>query len=237
MPLALLGDETPAALSSVLRRHGYQVLYLPRNDRLPAPLAAHPDLSVFFAEDAVLTTAYYAKIARTELSAVCRTVGRPLRVIRKDVGDHYPQDTLLDALPLGRRLFCLPKATATELTEHTAYRVVPVRQGYAKCAALPIGENALASADPSILAAAASEGVETLSLPVGGIALRGYGCGFIGGATSFSPYTERGEVFFCGDLRLYAGGARLADFLGQHRSSCHNVPGLFPTDVGTIFLL
>lgn len=237
MPLALLGDETPAALSSVLRRHGYQILHLPRNDRLPAPVAAHPDLSVFFAEDAVLTTAHYAKAAKAELAEICRAVGRPLRITEKDVGDRYPQDVLLDALPLGGRLFCLPEATATELTTSPAYRVVPVRQGYAKCAALPIGENALASADPSILAAAEKEGVEVLSLPVGGISLRGYGCGFIGGATSFSPYTERGEVFFCGDLRLYAGGERLVDFLDHNQMSCHGVPGLFPTDVGTIFLL
>lgn len=237
MPIALLGDKTPAALSSVLRRHGYQILHLPRNDRLPAPVAAHPDLSVFFAEDAVLTTADYAKAAKDELAEVCRAVGRPLQITESDVGDRYPQDVLLDALPLGGRLFCLPEATATELTDDPAYRVVPVRQGYAKCAALPIGENALASADPSILAAAEREGIETLSLPAGGIALRDYGCGFIGGATSFSPYAERGETFFCGDLRLYAGGERLVDFLGQHRISCHGVPGLPPTDVGTIFLL
>lgn len=237
MPLALLGDETPATLSFVLRRHGYKVLHMPRNDRLPAPVAAHPDLSIFFAEDAVLTTAHYAKAARAELSEVCRAVDHPLRIIARDVGDRYPQDVLLDALPLGRRLFCLPEATATELTASAAYRVVPVRQGYAKCAALPIGENALASADPSILAAAERERIKTLSLPTSGITLRGYGCGFIGGATSFSPYAERSEVFFCGDLRLYAGGERLVDFLGQHQMSCHDVPGLAPTDIGTIFLL
>ena len=108
MRLAVIGESAPAPLDGVLGREGFRVLRLPRNPRLPEPVAAHPDLSVFFAPDAIYTTAGYAALAQTELESLCRAADRPLRTVTGEVGNRYPQDILLDALPLGGLLFCLP---------------------------------------------------------------------------------------------------------------------------------
>ena len=72
MRLAVIGESAPAPLDGVLGREGFRVLRLPRNPRLPEPVAAHPDLSVFFAPDAIYTTAGYAALAQTELESLCR---------------------------------------------------------------------------------------------------------------------------------------------------------------------
>lgn len=236
MHIAVLGESAPPQMEQLLRKSGYDTVRLPRNPRLPEPVAAHPDLSVFFAPDAVYTTVQYAALAEQALAVVCRRIGRPLRTVAKDVGDCYPRDVLLDALPIGSRLFCLPAATAQELTGHPAYRVVPVRQGYAKCAALPVDTNALASADPSILAAAEREGLDVFRLSPGGIRLEGCSTGFIGGAASFAPCGKPDTSFFCGDLQMHPDGAALTAFLAAHGITCRGLPGLPLTDIGTIFL-
>lgn len=236
MQLAVLGESAPPQMEQLLRESGYDTIRLPREPRLPAPVAAHPDLSVFFAPDAVYTTSQYAALAEQALAVICHRVGRPLRTVAKNVGACYPRDVLLDALPLGNRLFCLPGATAQELTSHPAYRVVPVRQGYAKCAALPVGTHALASSDPSILAAAEREGLDVLRLSPGGIRLEGYSTGFIGGAASFAPYGKPNECFFCGDLQMHPDGAALTAFLTAHGMTCRGLPGFPLTDIGTIFI-
>ena len=237
MRLAVIGESAPAPLDGVLGREGFRVLRLPRNPRLPEPVAAHPDLSVFFAPDAIYTTAGYAALAQTELESLCRAADRPLRTVTGEVGNRYPQDILLDALPLGGLLFCMPRATAPELISHPAYRTVAVKQGYAKCASLPIGEATLASADPSILGAAARAGLETVRLTAGGIVLDGYSTGLIGGATSFAPYGGCDIVFFCGDPGRYPDGAKLTAAITAHGMRVCGIPDEPLTDVGTVFLL
>lgn len=236
MRLAVIGETAPHALIGRLAREGYDVLRLPRETRLPPPVAAHPDLSVFFAPDAVCTTAEYAQRAKKELEYLCRAVDRPLRTVAGKVGHLYPQDVLLDALPMGGLLFCLPHATAPELTSHPAYRTVAVKQGYAKCAALPIGSHMLASADPSILRAAKEQGLETVRLTGGGIRLDGYNTGFIGGAASFAPYGGCDAVFFCGDLGRCPDGAKLTAAITSHGMRVCDIREAPLTDIGTIFL-
>lgn len=237
MTLAVISRDAPECLAVLLLAHGYQTVRLPPDPRLPAPVAAHPDLSVFFAPDAVYTTPTYATCAKAELEAVCRHLGLPLRTVAAEVGNRYPRDVLLDALPVGNFLFCLPSATAAELISHPRWQTVPVRQGYAKCAALPVGDRALVTADPSLRAAAESVGLNVCTITPGGIRLDGYDTGFIGGAASFSPYRHSDRIFFCGDLRSIGDGRKLSAFLSAHGTEAVEIPGMPLCDVGTVFLL
>ena len=52
MRLAVIGESAPAPLDGVLGREGFRVLRLPRNPRLPEPVAAHPDLCLLYTSDA-----------------------------------------------------------------------------------------------------------------------------------------------------------------------------------------
>lgn len=235
--LALIGQDAPLALEADLRRHGYRCLRAPAEPRLPRPVRGHPDLSVFFASDALYTTADYAVLAGAELHEICQTLELPLRLITGRVGDRYPQDVLLDALAVNGRLFCLPRATAPELTARPDLRVVPVRQGYAKCAALPVADQAIVSADPSILQATEREGLQICRIEPGNILLHGYSTGLIGGATSYAPYRPSDTVFFCGSLSAHPSGESIRQLLATYGLETAELAEQPLTDIGTVFLL
>ena len=235
--LAILSAKAPTDAVATLRALGHTVCALPPSPALPLPVAHHPDMLLFFAPDAIMTTKSYAKVAARELELISQYTGRPLRYTRKECTAGYPGEVLLNAAPVGGRLFCLASATAVEICEHPAYRVVSVRQGYAKCSTLPVGEKALISEDPSILSSAKKEGLDTLQISPGAVQIEGYPHGFLGGAASFAPYGGTDEILFCGDPATHPDAAATYEFCNAHKKKI--IPlGKGPlVDVGTIFLL
>ena len=235
--IAILDARTPTAAREELRRRGYDPVALPPSPYLPAPVASHPDMLLFFAPDAIFCTKSYFSSAKEELSRISHAADRPLKIIQRETGTEYPEDVLLNALPMGRHLFCHPRATAEEVRTHPAYTLVPVRQGYAKCASLPVGSNALISADPSILGAARSLGIDTLQISSGSILLEGYRYGFIGGCASFAPYGDCDTVYLCGDPETHPDGAKMVEFCTAHGIKLHALCPRPLMDIGTIFLI
>ncbi len=235
MPTAVLDCRAPEDIKQALRRHGFRLLTLPPHPALPPPVSSHPDLLVFFARNAIYTTSSYREIARAELNGLCRLTGRDIRTVSREIGERYPADILLDAAQVGDRLFCLPAHTAQELTE--GMRVTPVRQGYAKCAVLPVGSRALITADPSVSSAARREGLDLLAIRSGGIRLPGYDTGFIGGASSFAPYHTVREIYFCGNPALHPDGEAIVRFCRVHGREPKALADTPLTDIGTVFLL
>ena len=235
--LAVLSQQAPVDLQNELRARGIAVCLLTPHPFLPPPVAHHPDMLLFVAPDAIFCTKSYAKIATNELAVIAEYTHLPVCPIDRSVDAQYPADILLNAAPIGGRLFCLPRHTAPELTAHPAYRVHPVRQGYAKCSILPVGQNALISEDPSICSAARQAELDVLQVTPGSVRLTGYPHGFLGGAASFSPLAETDEIFVCGDLDRHPDAARIRAFCEQRKKQI--IPlGKGPlTDVGTIFLL
>ena len=236
MPIAVLDCRTPRDALAELERRGFEPLLLPPHPALPAPVASHPDLLLFFTSRAVYTVASYQRLAARELSILCARTGLELCVVEEELGDAYPQHVLLDAAPLGSLLFCHPKYTARELTHSLGYRVVPVRQGYAKCSTVPVGETALLTADPSIASAAQAHGVDVLLIRPGFVSLPGYNHGFLGGAASFSPNETRRELFFCGELAAHPDAEAITHFCRRHQTEPISLGHLPLTDVGTLFL-
>lgn len=235
--IALLDARAPKELEAWLARIGHTPLRLPPHPLLPSPIASHPDMLLFFAPDAILCTQSYAHIARQELEMLSKATARPIRTITAEYGTTYPNDVLLNAARVGKTLFCLPQATAAELLEIPDLTVCPVRQGYAKCSVIPVGERALMTADASIQAHACTVGMDVLRLSVGHIRLDGYDYGFPGGAASCAPYGSTDEILFCGYLSLYPDAPQMRRFCaanGYRLRDCSEIP---PTDVGTVFLI
>lgn len=234
---AILDIRAPQAAVLALRNMGHTCILLPPSEVLPAPIASHPDMLLFFAPDAIFCTRSYFETAPDILSEISKIVKRPLRITERDYGKEYPADILLNALPLGKHLFCHPSATAKELRTHPSYTAISVRQGYSKCAALPVGTDAVISADASILSAAKACGYDTLEIPSGNISLPGYDCGFIGGCASFAPYRGTDTVYLCGDLHKHPHGERMSRFCNAHGVRLLSLCDLPLFDVGTIFLI
>ncbi|MBR7098209.1 MAG: hypothetical protein IKC59_02245 [Clostridia bacterium] len=235
--IAAVDSRIPASARHALEAHGFEVILMPPHPALPQGVASHPDLLFFISEETVYTTRSYFEIAETELKKIAFSSYRDLQICGTEIGETYPYDILLDAAPIGNRLLCHPKHTAIELLTCYGENVIPVRQGYAKCACVPITDHALITADRSIQKAAEREGIEVLRIGEGSISLEGYSTGFIGGASSYCPDGTVSEIYFCGRLSSHPDGQAIAAFCSRHGKTAISL-GEFPlTDVGTIFLL
>jgi len=233
----VIDSRTPTQVVETLLQRGFEVCKLPPHPDLPLPVASHPDMLLFFAPDRIFCPPSYALLAENALSRISAHCGKPIQATEHEVGEIYPRDILLNALPIGNRLFCHVRHTARELTELTDYRVVRVRQGYSKCAAIPVGEHALITSDPSIAKAARTEGLDVLQIACGNVVLKGYDSGLIGGAASFAPYGGTDEILFCGALSTHPCAELIRDFCISHKKNPLSLSVRELIDVGTIFLL
>ncbi len=233
----VLDIRAPRAAEAAFLRLGFSVLRLPPYPTLQAPVASHPDMLVFFAPDEILCTRAYTEIAKEELCVLSRAANRPIRVVERECGREYPHDILLNTAVVGCVRFCLPAYTAQEILADARFSVCAVRQGYAKCSTLPVGDRALITSDPSIGRAASAEGLDVLSIPSGEVELTGYDNGFLGGAASFLPYGHHERIYFCGSLERHSRKNEIRDFClsrGYEPISLFDGP---LTDVGTMFLI
>jgi len=234
--LALISHTFPHKAEKILIQYGHRTLRLPPHPNLPEPVASHPDMLLFFAQDAIFCTKSYYEIARRELDEISLVYGAPILIIEEEYGNKYPHDVLLNALPLGKNLFCNTKTVAKKLLE-LGYIPCHINQGYAKCSSLPLGDHALITADTSIAACARKNGIDVLTIQEGHISLAGYDYGFIGGCTSFAPRGGTDTVFFCGDVLQHPDYNKINRFFKSH---CYSMVGLSNVglcDVGTIFMI
>lgn len=233
---AVLDRRVSPALSAALEKRGFSTVTLPPHPDLPAPVASHPDLLIFPHGNSIYTTARYADVAARELALIERDCGMKTVTVPEELGSPYPRDILFDALPMGRDLFCLEEHTSAAVK--ALYRVIRVRQGYAKCATLPITPRALITSDPSVSEAAERAGIEVLNVRQGSVLLPGYDTGFLGGAASFDPEWQLREIFFSGDLRTHPDAGAIEAFCREHgRIPVSLLPGEPLTDIGTAFFL
>lgn len=233
---AIVSEAASRELIGTLEELGYLPIPLPPHPSLPAPVASHPDLLLHFAGERVFCERNYLPIARKLLKNLLLERGMELLPVEGEFAPVYPRDILLDAARVGRFLFCLPRATAAELTEDRSVTVVPVMQGYAKCSVIPVGENALMTADPAIAKAAAEHGLDVLKLRPHHILLPGYDTGFFGGAASFAPDRHTDTILFCGDLSALDERESILSFCRRHGKNVTDVPSIPLSDVGTVFL-
>ena len=187
----------PDALET-LRHIAASVVTLPPDPALPAPVASHPDMLLFSIGDALVVHRSYYEAAQAEIDRILAYSG--LRPVLTDCprGSVYPLDVGLNALLCGKYLFGRTDALAPEiltLAAENGITPVHIRQGYAGCSGLVIGD-AIATADPSLTRAASSHGIPVIPAPKEEITLPGYDHGFFGGCGG----VWRNMVFLCGTL-------------------------------------
>ena len=235
--LAVVDSKIPVQAAQSLELAGYSLLKIPPHPALPEPVSSHPDMLLFFGKDHVYTTTQYASIAQKEIAEILCETQKDLCILEEEIGTDYPYDVLLNSFLLGERLSCHPTATAAKIRASEGTNILSMRQGYAKCSAIPIGRNALITADPSVERIARLDGIDVLMLEQHGVRLEGYDTGFIGGAASFSPYENHRVIYFCGDLHRHPQGAEIQRFCEERGYTCTSLAPIPLTDVGTIIIL
>ena len=234
--LAVTNHTFSQKAEEVLTALGHRTLRLPPHPALPKPVASHPDMLLFFAKDGIFCTKSYYEIAARELNEISAAYGAPLRFVQKEYENAYPNDVLLNALPMKKLLFCNTKTVAGELLD-LGLEPCHVNQGYTKCSALPLGDRAIITEDASIAKTAKEQGIDVLQIQAGHITLPEYDYGFIGGSASFAVRGGLDAVFFAGDISQHPDYTIIDHFCQSYGFKIINLSNAPLCDVGTIFMI
>lgn len=241
MKYLLLHHRAAERFSASLASAGFIPVPLFPDERLNHIVAAHADTLIFSGIGAPMVNEQYAAALPEEIVLwLTLTPDSPY-------GD-YPTDTAFNALVMGQRLLCRPESLAPSVmtaASDAGMTIIPVRQGYAKCAVLAIPSRMAAiTADPGMADGMEACGIRVLRITPGHIALDGCDYGFIGGA-SFVHDPEiccsmmadvRPTVYFFGNISAHPDSASIAEFLS--RLGCRTVSFDGPlTDFGGAVIL
>lgn len=226
MNFLLVSSEADKKILSGLADFG-TVVPLPPLMSLPKPIASHADTLIASVSDEFFVYKDYK-----ESDKLFRALGLPCTVISAAAGSTYPFDAALNCFTVGDRLVCREKSVAPEIFEFArkrGYKPLDVRQGYAHCSCVPVGDGILTS-DRGIFRAAEKAGIDAAFVRSAGISLPGYSGGFIGGACG----TVSRTVVFFGDLRRIPDGEKAEDFIKSKGFDTYYLSDKPPVDLGGI---
>ena len=232
--LALIGADAPSSIADSLLSLGFSVLRLPHDERLAAPVRSHADMLMLPLCNKVFTSPEYLALAKSVFEAL-EGFGYEVIPAPADIRNEYPFDVAFDALVVNKHIICrrdiLPNTIVIESGE-MGYSLLNSKQGYAKCSAAVVGDNAVITADKSIASAAKSAGAEVLEIkPDRSIRLEGYDYGFIGGASGCIDDTS----YFAGNISLHSDCERIEEFCRERAKAIVSLSNEPLCDIGGIF--
>lgn len=190
---------------------GYEVLPLLPSDSLAPPVASHPDMICHRLDTGRWV---FERSAYEKNRDMLEGLKLDILVAKSGVGRDYPYDIAFNAARVRDKLICNPPYLLPEIREYavrTGLKIVPTRQGYARCSTCVAGDGIITS-DISIYRAATGEGIDCLLISSGYIRLDGYSTGFIGGA---SGMIGENTLVLTGDIRLHPDYFAIKDFTNR----------------------
>ncbi len=197
------------AVCEALRGRGIEVIEVQPHLPLPPPVAHHPDMLLHHLGGREVMVARQAD----RLAEALGQQGFAVTLTPQALGAAYPDDCALNCARIGSRLLAKTGSLAAPLLDFCRQQevhMVEVAQGYSKCSVCIVDETAIITADPSIASAAAEQGIEVLQISPGGILLKGYPYGFIGGCCGL---IDRRVLAFAGEVSTHPEGAAILRFL------------------------
>lgn len=128
----------------------------------------------------------------------------------------YPECTALNAVILGNNLICREKSVDKALYNYCIeknFRIISVKQGYARCSTAVVSENAIITSDIGIYNACVSNKIDALKIDNGYIKIDGYDYGFIGGTCGKLSYDT---LAFCGRIEEHKDYESIKAFALNH---------------------
>ena len=183
---------------------GFEIIRLPRDERLGEAVASHTDMLLFrHGKTLVGSREYFEKN-----SDVYETIHRALPDFEfllsdEKISHDYPSDAIFNALAVGDKLFAKTDTVSRavlSLAEREGLSVIGVRQGYPACTALSLSGELVITTDSGLARAIEKNGTRVLTIPESEkILLPPYKNGFIGGAAG----VFEGKVYFIGNLHAH----------------------------------
>lgn len=203
-----------------LLKLGYKILKCPPSSSLYEAVCGHPDMLIHIIDDKNIIVHRDMDI---NFINTLRSLGINVLLSSSPLVHKYPYDIILNAVNLKNFFIHYIKYTDTVLLDKIHNKkIINVKQGYTKCSTAIIKDTALITSDKIIASVMKKENIDVLLIPPGDIVLPGLDYGFIGGCCGM---IEENKIAFYGDLKYYAYGKEVMNFLHKH-----NVEPIFLSD-------
>ena len=184
--ICITGYGISAECKNSLKKSGYNIIELPPFPALGEPVAAHPDMLLGFVADRMYVHSGYYKIARQEIGSIMSLSDRlnDLCICDDAISNRYPNDILMNFFICGGYLIGKTDSIAENARQYAlacGLKLLNVRQGYAKCSSC-LFEDSVITADAGIYNSLKDKKINALRISSGGVKLKGFDYGFIGGA-------------------------------------------------------
>ncbi len=229
--LAAVGEEYPQIISA-LKKRGIETIVVSKDMRLERYERSHPDLRLCHLGRSDVMIYREDKALLEPLSKKGFTV----LFAENEIYAKYPRCAALNTLRIGNIFVCNKKAIDGALYREAQKRgleIVFSSQGYSRCAACVVSENAVITADPAIYSALKDK-IDVLKISAGHIRLADTYDGMIGGC---SAMIGESLLAFCGDIEKHPDFKEIQKFLCKNavKYICLSKDEL--VDVGTIIPL
>ena len=205
MTYFLVNPRFPDEFESRLAPFG-EVLRVPEFSALDFPVSAHPDMQA-----ASIGGGLFIHGENEKLASLLESRGIPYSRVCARAGRLYPADVALNLFAVKSILFANTKHASADVlsfAENNGFSLAHIKQGYAKCSAMLLGD-AIVTADNSIYRAANERGIDVLLISPGSIGIEKYDTGFIGGA---SGAVAKGLTAVFGDILSHPDGEKIKAF-------------------------
>ena len=230
--VAAVSSEADDVISA-LQSAKIAVVPVEPNENLPTGIASHADLQILhLGGNSVLTSGCSKKS-----TDMLNMLGFDIQNTENEIDLNYPEDCLINVEIIGRNIIANPDIIdrkLMEFAEKNNYNIIGVKQGYAKCSVLAVCEDAVITADPGITKILQQKEIEVLKIKEGGIYLKGYDTGFIGGCGGM---VEEKILGTSGNLKSLKDYDNIKDFLRNRNIYAENLGGRTLRDIGGILPL
>ena len=204
---AIINPDAGPGILRGLMRCGLEPILVEKTDLTSEPLAGHADLQVFLCGERIFCHPGIGKNFLKKMGGLMEVV-----ICSTPLSPRYPGDIAYNVADTGSAAILAVKhtdRTVRELLADAGRRLIPVRQGYARCSTAIVDENSIMTSDEGIHRRCGESGLESLLISPGHIDLPGYGHGFIGGATG----NDGNKILFTGDFSHHPHYRHIMEFL------------------------
>ncbi len=200
------------------------------NFNIGSPISSHADVNICCVGGGTVFVAAEQHTLAHELS----DLGFNVIVLKEQMSDSYPGDSLLNAAVFGKTAILNPKTVSTELLAYLrdhSFQIIKTKQGYSKCSVFPIAKDAVITTDRAIAESCEKSDIDALLICDEDITLSGYKNGFIGGCGGM---IDTSTALFFGDIKTHRDHLKISDFLLSHRVNAVCIGGGKLTDFGSL---
>ena len=204
---AIVDERISEACEKNLCKEGFEIIKLPRDERLGSAVCSHTDILLFSHQNTLIASRQYIDAHEDVKEALYRAIpSLDLRLSDEEISHKYPLDAIFNAKAVKNKLFAKSDSVSKKILNYAKEKnlgIVSVKQGYVACTTLFVGEEFAITSDDGMARALRAEGMDVLKIHESEkIKLPPYRNGFIGGTAGIFGNT----VYFLGNLNSHPEG-------------------------------